>query len=321
MKKITTEILKAVENSNNILVCGHIRPDGDCIGSALAVSALCQRLGKSAVAVCDADKPVGFSFLPDYDRFGAFDANAKYDLFIAVDTANAKRLGAYKEVLDRAENSIDIDHHPTNEKYGKINHIDPAAASTCSIVFELFEDTGLIDTDIAEMLYTGLSTDTGHFMHSNTDAIVFETAAKLCGYNLDIAAINHRLYCQKSINRVKLAARAMGGIKLYGGGKVALMTITADDMGECGCTSEDTEGLIDYASEIAGTEISVSMCEQPGGLYRVSFRSVSADVSKVAAVFGGGGHKLAAGCIVSGGNRHDVAARITDAALAALGIK
>lgn len=314
--KITAEIIDAILRSNNVLVCGHIRPDGDCVGSALAMRHICEKLGKNADAVCDAEKPNSFSFLPDYDRFCAsrFD---KYDLFIAVDCAVDKRLGAYVKQMTDAETVIDIDHHPTNEGYGDINYINEHASSTCEIIYSLFCDTDLLDAESATMLYTGLSTDTGHFMHSNTTDSVFKTAFGLCRLGVNVGDVNHALYCNNSFARMKLTARAISSIELYSDGKIALMTIMRSDLDECGCKSEDTEGLIDNAKSIAGVGIAICICEQPNGLYRVSLRSVSADVSQVAGVFGGGGHKLASGCIING-TRDEVTKKITQAAARAL---
>ncbi len=316
MNQAATKILNAIKKSRNVLVCGHIRPDGDCISSALTMRRICEKLGKTADAVCDCDKTGMFEFLPDIDKFCQRRCD-KYDLFIAVDCADAKRLGEYYGCLDKAETVIDIDHHPTNVGYGDINCIDPAASSVCALLFDLFEDSGLIDPQIAEMLYTGLSTDTGHFMHANTDAKVFMTAMKLCGYGIDVGRINHDIYCNKSYNKIKLTAVALDGIRLYADGQIALLTVMLDDLEKCGCKTADTEGLIDHASSIAGVKISISICEQPGNLFRVSFRSVSADVAAVASTFGGGGHKLASGCIING-NRYDVAEKVIKAAAAAL---
>ncbi len=316
MTKTATDIINAIKNSETVLVCGHIRPDGDCIGSALAVRRLCEKLGKRADAVCDSEKPLSFSFLPDYELF----CNRRYDnydLFITVDCADEKRLGVYRNYLTTAKTTVDIDHHPTNPCYGNINCIDPGAASVCALLFELFGDSGLIDRNTATLLYVGLSTDTGHFMHSNTDAKVFRTAAALSEYGVDIGKVNHDIYCNKSFNKIKLSARVMDGIRLYCDGKIALMVITLDDLEKCGCRTEDTEGLIDYASSISGVAISIAMCEQPGSVFRVSLRSVYADVAAVASTFGGGGHKLAAGCIISG-NRYDVEEKIVKASAAAL---
>lgn len=318
-KATTNDIISAVSASTNVLVCGHIRPDGDCIGSALAMRRLCEKMGKTAVAVCDCDKPSGFGFLPEYDGFCVL-KELEYDLFIAVDCATESRLGKYSEYLARAKNSVCIDHHPTNFGYGKINRIDPSSASTCSILLDLFGDTGLIDADVATMLYTGVSTDTGHFMHANTTAKVFTDAAQLCSYGIDVGTINHEIYCNKSLKRLKLTSRALAGIRLFGEDKIALMKIMLSDLDECGCTSEDTEGLIDFAKSVSGVEIAISICEQPGGLFRVSLRSVSANVAAVAEKFGGGGHKLASGCIVKG-SEFDVADKIVSAAARELGVK
>ncbi len=311
--KITNEILDAINRADTVLVCGHIRPDGDCIGSALAMRRICEKLGKKADAVCDAeDKPEQYAFLPDYDKF-CVSRFEKYDLFIAVDCATEKRLGAYRSKLLKAKNSIYIDHHPSAERYANINYIDPSASSTCAIIYEIFDAAGLIDKETATMLYTGLSTDTGHFMHSNTDAKVFGIAQGLCKYGIDVGDINHSVYCNRSPQKIKLMSRVLDGIRFYEDGKISVMTITLDDLSASGCGADDTEGLIDFAKSVSGVEIAVSVCEQPNATFRVSYRSVRADVSKAAAVFGGGGHKLAAGCIISG-NRYDVIEKVISAA-------
>lgn len=317
MKSVTTEILNAIKAADTVLVVGHIRPDGDCVGAALAVRHICEKLGKTADAVCDADKPSAYAFLPEYEYFCA-PRYKKYDLFIAVDCATESRLGEYRAQLQSAKNSICIDHHPTNVGYCKYNYIVPEACSTCFILFDLFKDAeGLIDKDCASMLYTGLSTDTGHFMHSNTTAEVFSTAAALTEYGIDVVKLNNDLYCSNSFNKIKLTARALGGIILYESGKIALMNISLKDLQDSGCTSEDTEGLINNAKGIAGVKVAISMCEQPGNVFRVSFRSVSADVAAAAAKFGGGGHRLAAGCIITG-NRYDVMEKVVAAATEAI---
>lgn len=314
--KITNEILDAINGAETVLVCGHIRPDGDCVGAALAMRHFCEKLGKKADAVVDGDKPAAYAFLPEYDAFCAPRLD-KYDLFIAVDCAGDKRLGVYRDMLLSAKNSINIDHHSTNNLYGKINYIDGNACSTCALLFDIFKDTGLIDSAAARMLYTGLSTDTGHFMHANTTPEVFERAAAISRLGVDIGKINHDLYCNRKLSTLKLMARALGTISLHNNGTVAIMTITQADLDECGCKSEDTEGLIDYAKSISGVEIAISMCEQPGSLYRVSWRSVSADVAACAEKYGGGGHKLAAGCIVTG-NRYDIMEKLIATASGAL---
>ncbi len=316
MTEMTSEIINAIKGGSTVLVCGHIRPDGDCIGSCLAVRRICEKLGKRADAVCDDEFPSYLNFLPDFELLGKTRFEY-YDLFIAVDCANDKRLGKYKQNLLDAGNSIVIDHHPTNDGYGKINCIRPEACSTCQIIHELFKNENLIDKDIASMLYTGVSTDTGHFMHANTNANVFSTAVELCGYGLDVGALNHDIYCNKTPERIKLTSLALNGITLHRDGKIAVMSVSLKDLKTSGCKADDTEGLIDFAKGIAGVRIAVAMCEQQGGMYRISLRSVTENVAAVAEKFGGGGHRLAAGCIVSGTLR-DVKKKIIDAAAEAL---
>lgn len=316
MKAMTTEILNAIKAAETVLVVGHIRPDGDCVGSVLAMRRICEKLGKIADGVCDSDKPAAYAFLPDYEHFCA-PRYKKYDLFISVDCATESRLGEYRAMLSTSKNSINIDHHASNPGYCKINYIVGEACSTCFVLFDLFKEVGVIDSECAAMLYTGLSTDTGHFMHSNTTAEVFRTAAELCAYGIDVAGLNRSLYCNNPFSKVKLTARALGGIILHEGGKIALMHISLKDLQECGCTSEDTEGLINNASGISGVKIAISMCEQPGSVFRISLRSAGPDVAQAAATFGGGGHKLAAGCIITG-DRYDVMEKIVAAAKTAL---
>lgn len=299
MTETTSKLLDIIESGKNILVCGHMRPDGDCIGAALAMRRICEKLGKFADAACDADKPEAFSFLPDYGRF-CRTGKKRYDVFISVDCANEKRLGAYASAIDGAAHVVDIDHHPFNPEFGDINVVDESASSTCLIVYELFKDTELIDRETAEMLYTGISTDTGHFMHSNTDARTFSAAVGLTALGIDIGRINHDLYCSKPRRKIMLTARALDGMEFYAGGAIAVIELSLGDLRACGCTSEDTEGLIDHAKSVSGVRIAVSLCEQEGGTVRVSLRSTGADVSEVAGRFGGGGHKLASGCMISG---------------------
>lgn len=311
-----TEIINAIKAASTVMVCGHIRPDGDCIGSAMAMRRICEKLGKKADAVCDAEKPSAFAFLPEYSEFCAprFD---NYDLFIAVDCATEKRLGVYGQYLRNAKKSVHIDHHPVEQMFADVNCVRVEASSVCEVVYSLFAESGLLDAQSATMLYTGLSTDTGHFMHSNTTPEVFKIASELTAYGVDIGAVNRGIYKTKSFNRIRLTARALDGIELFENGKIAFMTIMRSDMTECGCGMDDTEGLIDYASSIAGVEISICVCEQEGGTFRTSLRSVAADVSKVASLFGGGGHKLASGCILGGG-REQVKDRLVAAARDAL---
>lgn len=309
------QIISAIKNAETVLVCGHIRPDGDCIGSVLAMRKLCVKLGAKCDGVCDCDKPAHYAFLPDYEKYCVTTCK-NYDLFIALDSGDEKRLGKYAKYLSSCKNSINIDHHPSNDRYAKYNLVDETASSVCQILYELFCDSGLIDLDTAQLLYVGLSTDTGNFMHSNTNAKVFSVAAALCAFGIDVATINHNLYRNNTMNKTLLTAKAIENIKLFCDGKIALMTIMRDDLKKCGCDDTDTEGLIDYASSITGVRISICMCEQDG-LFRVSFRSTGADVSAVAALFGGGGHKVASGCVITG-DAEDVGRKVVNAAAKAL---
>lgn len=294
-----TTITEQIRASEKVLIIGHQRPDGDCIGAGLALRHVCAKYGKQVDFVFDSPTPEHFSFIRDYDKLNAT-PSGNYDLVICVDCADKFRAGRYIGYLNSAKVSYNIDHHKTNDRYAQHNTVVPAACSTCEILYDMLAPLGEIDDDVAYFLMVGLSTDTGHFMHSNTNARSFEVAASLAKYAVDTHEIATDLYKNASYNKVKLIARAIESMRFFNERKICVMTVTSKDLEDCGCVMADTEGLIDYGMMISDVSVAVCISEQKSLLYKVSFRSKSIDVAVAAAVFGGGGHKLAAGCNVSG---------------------
>ncbi len=298
-KTITgTEIKAAAETAETALIIGHMRPDGDCLGAGFALKRFLEHFSVAVDFVCDSEKPMHYSFFSEFDSLNDKKQSA-YDVVFCIDCGDEKRLGRYIGEIKKCE-SFNIDHHITNIGYADNNYVVAEASSTCELIFDLLDSIGAIDDYIAFCLFVGLSTDTGHFMHSNTTSKVMYTAAKLLEYNINANAIASILYRNNSINKTMLIERAIRSMKFFHNDEICVMSVMLDDLKETGCVLADTEGLTDYGMNIGKVSVVVCITEQNRPQYKVSFRSKSADVSAAAAVFGGGGHKKAAGCIVSG---------------------
>ena len=289
----------ASKNPRSVLVIGHQRPDGDCIGAGLALKHICEKHGVACDFVFDSPVPAHFSFMPQFDTLNV-QKNKNYDTVICVDCADHLRTGRYIGYVNGAEISVNIDHHQTNNRFAKQNFVVPEASSTCEVLFDLLEPRGEIDDTVAYCLFVGLSTDTGHFMHGNTTAKVFRTAARLAEYRIDTHEIASYIYKNTTVEKTRLIARAIQSMRFFADGKICVISVHASDLAACGCVLADTEGLIDYGMMIGTVEVAVCISEQKSELYKVSYRSKGADVAAAAGVFGGGGHKLAAGCTVCG---------------------
>lgn len=291
--------IDAIKKANDILIVCHIRPDGDCLGSGFALTRIAERMGKRVDFVCDSPFPPAYSFIKDRDKFNDIKCE-RYDLAIAVDCADSARMGAFGELFRKCSETINIDHHKTNDGFGKSNFVVPDLSSTCELLYSLIKDYGVIGADEATDLYLGLSTDTGNFMHSNTTPDTLRTASELLALGADLGAIVNGFYRNNTKNKLALVARAVGSMRYFDDDKVVVMTVTQRDLKETGCVLSDTEGLIDYGMSVGSVKVAVCMTEQRERSYKVSLRSKGADVSLVAGAFGGGGHKQASGCVANG---------------------
>lgn len=292
------EPIDSIRNANNILIVGHMRPDGDCLGAGLALYRLAANEGKSADVVYDSDLPSHYSFLPDYNIINKA-KKGNYDLLLVVDCGDSLRMGRYSKLLGTTK-SIQFDHHITNDGFADINFVYPEKSSTCEILSDILLPARKVDGAIASYLYVGLSTDTGHFMHNNVTQNVFEAAAKLLECGANCYDINISLYRSKTINKTMLCGRAIESMKFFCDDSVCVISITPDDLAQTGCTIAETEGLIDIAMDIGSVTVAVCMTEQTEQKYKISFRSKGFNVAACAAQFGGGGHIQAAGCVAIG---------------------
>lgn len=294
MKSITDELLR----SDDLLLIAHVSPDGDTLGSTAALYAALKKCGKKVVAACDGAVPEKLRFLNEGITFlgSAEVEDRQYGCVVSVDVADAPRLGKLQSIYEKNDNTIDIDHHPTNTRFGKLCYVD-GKSSTGEIILDLIEEMGVeVDEFMANALYAAISTDTGNFIYSSVSYETLSAAAKLRAKGADIPMLCSMIYAERSLGATKIIGRGIDRIRLYADGKVAALYITREDLAECDALKEDTECLINYAREIKGVEVAIFVNEQSGGKAKVSLRSNEyVDVSKFAQSFGGGGHIHAAG--------------------------
>ena len=298
------EIGRALREHQRFAVLSHVRPDGDALGSQLALALSLQELGKT-VRVWNEDGMLEkYSFLPHAQLLTKPPATKEdVDLVVALDTAVQTRLGTALDAVGSAKMTINIDHHPSNPAYGDLVYVDPASPATGQILFELIADQKLpLTKEIAENLYVAISTDTGSFQYPNTTARTFEIAAGLIRIGVDVGRVSQLLYENYPRRRIELLRELLGTMRFEGKGRVASFSLSLEMAKRLGVLPEDNEGLIDHLRAIHGVIVAVFFEELPDGKVRVSMRSKSekADVCAICMKFGGGGHTLAAGARVRG---------------------
>ncbi|NLI11969.1 DHH family phosphoesterase [Pelotomaculum propionicicum] len=316
------DIALAIDRADSVLICGHVLPDGDSLGSMLALGLALEKLGKK-VTMGGADRvPAIYGFLPGVDRYveGAPPAG-EYDTFIVLDCSVPERLGkGYQEMLSSGVVVINLDHHAGSKSFGTYRYIDPAAAAVGEIIFDLFN---LMKVDIslesAICLYTAIVTDTGSFQYENMQPDTHRRVAELLELGVPAAQINQELYEEKPKAVLDLLGLALGTLSLSPCGRVCWMTVTRKLLNISGAEDEHTEGLVNYARSIRGVQVGILFRETEGGDFKISFRSKgTVDVNRLSAMFGGGGHPRASGCVMSG-NLADIQEKIVSAAVLAAG--
>lgn len=298
-RKVTTEqTAELLKNSGSIALFAHTRPDGDTVGSCVALSFILRKMGKTADVFCD-EKPDG-AFC-EFDEMqsvkNAF--SGKYDLLVAVDCGDVFRLGSFAGVFQKHPKTLVIDHHD-GQPYADFNCVR-SYSSTAEIVFEIVQKLGVKpDESTATMLYMGLCTDTGNFFNDNTNAHSFAVASKLTELGADIQKVNRLFFKQTSFNQNKLLAKSLGSMRSYFDGKLCVIFAMKSDISALGLPFSATESLVSYAANVNTAVVGVSLAEHAENVFKVSFRGNDFDVRSIAEEFGGGGHLRAAGCMISG---------------------
>ena len=298
------QIGQALREGVRFAVLGHVRPDGDALGSQLALGLSLKQLGKDVRIWNEEGMLEKYSFLPNANLLTKPPAEPEdVDVAIALDTAIQNRLGNSLAAVRSAKVWINIDHHPSNPGYGDLVYIDPNSPATGQILFELIKSEKLpIDAAIAENLYVAISTDTGSFQYPNTTARTFEIAAELVRAGVEVGRVSQLTYENYPRRRVELLRDLLGTMRFDANDRVASFSLSLATAKKLGVLPEDNEGLIDHLRAIRGVIVAVFFEELADGKVRVSMRSKSekVNVCAICQKFGGGGHVLAAGARVRG---------------------
>ena len=288
----TGELLKAAKK---LVIVSHVSPDGDTLGSSLALMHALRMLGKDVIMNVDDDISTVYSFLPGIDEYRRFatEEHVDADLLVIIDASSADRAGNAMEVV-KSPAVLNIDHHKTNTRFADYLYLDSDAAATAEIIFSLLLEMGIkLTRDIATCIYEGIYTDTGSFKYSNTTSNTLKTAADLLNYGVNPSLISDNMEL-KSRSQVEMLRKVLETLTFLKDGKIAYIEIPLELYDH----NVETDAFISYPRYVEGVEIALLFKQVEENLTRVSFRSKDIDVAKIALSFGGGGHKKAAGCSV-----------------------
>lgn len=299
-------IVQSIKNAGRILVASHKDPDGDAVGSLLALGLAIMRLGKRTCLYNESVIPAVYQFLPGVDRIQRhIDGPEAYDAAVILDCGDLSRVGECWPTVNRVPVIINIDHHISNTGFGHFQLIDGQACATAEIVARLIRGLEIsLDRDMATCIYTGILTDTGSFRFSNTNTAAFAISCEMTELGVDPYGVAQRVFGSYSLGRIKLLNLALNSIEISRNGRLSLMTITRQMLAETQTQQEDVDGLINYARRIEAVRVAALIQEQANGCttpdgrtrFHVSLRSDgTVDVAALAGTFGGGGHHSAAG--------------------------
>ena len=301
-----TKLETMIDQAGKIVILGHVNPDGDCVGSCLAVYNYIKEWDSTkAVTVRLERAPSKFSYLSGFDAIETEAGEETYDLCICLDSSDEERVGDFKSCFDRSAKTICIDHHITNRGYAQENVIDGHASSACEVVYGQLDESR-ISKHVAECIYTGIIHDTGVFKYSNTSRKTMEIAGKMMEKGIDFGTIIDGSFYKKTYMQSQILGRALLESITFLDGRCIFSVVRKKDMDFYGVDKSDLDGIVDQLRVIDGIECAIFLYETGIHQFKVSLRSNSiVDVSRIAAYFGGGGHVRAAGCTMSG-SVHDV---------------
>lgn len=295
MYKDVLRIKSFIEAGDRFSLICHVSPDGDTLGSALALQRFMHMLGKKCEVVCEDEVLALYRFMQGAENIKKPEEAVGYPCVISVDCADAERMGKAKAIFDKAEHTANIDHHGTNICYAEDNYVNHTAACG-ELIYELIRSFDLTpDRGMAECLYTALMTDTGSFAYSNVTPDTMRIAGELIGCGANNAEINMHIYRNVPLSKAKMHAYAMTNAKLYEENRVAIAHLTTAEIESFGATESQCDGIVENLRDISTVEISIFI-KQSGADAKVSLRAKRcANVSRIASKKQGGGHERAAG--------------------------
>ena len=304
------QLAEFIKNGNNFAVISHVSPDGDTMGSAAALLYALKKLGKNGQWFCEGNVPNDYLKIPEIKSLVEYDKIKKFDSVIAVDISSEDRMGSCLELFKRIDRKAQIDHHITNTLYADINVVKDRNACAF-LILELLKELNVeLDYSMARALFVSICTDTGRLSHAGVTAQDVLDTAELYKLNINHNEIIATLFQTSSLKKVKLKGRASGHL-IFDNGVTYTYLDTVDYL-DFSADNSDSEGVIEMCRSVENTRIAFFIRQVPEG-YKVSMRCMPEyDVSAICASFGGGGHKLAAGCTING-NREEVISTLLNA--------
>lgn len=299
-------LIREINEADSIVILGHVRPDGDCIGAATAMYQYIKNIDSNKEVEIILDDFINrYSSISVMNKIKSKSKKASYDLAICVDVANKERIGNYIRYYDSAKKHIAIDHHKTNDNFAEIMYINPMASSTCEFLYSLF-DKKYIDKGVAESLFTGLITDTGVFRYSCTNKESFDMASDLYKFGIDMPKIIEEGFYTKSYKLNRFIATCVLNSKTLHNDRTIYTVVTKDMMKEYEISNTEFDGIVEALRNTEGVEVAIFIYEKEHNLYKVSVRSKEyVDVSEICQEFNGGGHSKASGCMLRGEFNHE----------------
>lgn len=297
-KNLLKQAALSIKNKDRFLITTHVNPDGDGIGSALALGEILQLMGKEVVYYCESPIPDQYLFLPGVDQFKKeLVGSERFNVVIVVDCGDLGRVGDASEKIEPAETVINIDHHVTNRIKGESRLVDPTACASAEIVYLLIKELDRpITLSVALNLYTAILTDTGSFRFSNTNGAAFRICEEMVKLGVVPHVVAQQVYGTYSVGRLRLLNEVLNSLEVSSNRIFAMVTVTLAMMAKTGTGPEDINGFVDYPRFIKGTEFSALIQEIAENRLHVSLRSKGkVDVAEIAKRFGGGGHYNASG--------------------------
>ncbi len=314
------DVLTMMREANDILLCTHLMPDGDALGSMLALNDLCRQLGKNAVMACHHLVPAYLRFLPGSSdiRLPGDMPQTVFDLAVSIDASDIERLGDSAALFLKAGRTLQMDHHQTNTMFAQHNMVLDELPASGSLVFRFFTEARLaISREVAVYLYTAIGTDTGNFCFSSITDETFEQIAQLMRSGLPLQETARALHLMQEKEQVLLLGRALYSLRFFEAGRLSGMQLSKQDFLDCRAGGEHSDRIVNHGLYIPGVQMCYLASEQDDGI-KFSFRSIAPyEVSGIAFAFGGGGHAQAAGCTIPG-PMEDAVSRVRNALLESL---
>jgi bifunctional oligoribonuclease and PAP phosphatase NrnA len=298
---VIEEIARILKERDSFLITTHVDPDGDGLGSQCALFLALRKMGKRVEAVNVSPLPHRYRFLSYASSCRISSEFPKHDVCVTLDAGDLQRV---REGVRRSEFGllVNIDHHATNTLFGDVNWVDPSACATGEMVYRLMKALPVaLDRDILDGVYTSLVADTGRFQYSNTTAGVLRLAAEMVEAGADLKGVSQHLFASESEAALRVLRTGLNNLKLHAGGRIGSMTLSRKELESSGATEDDTENLINFVRKVDTVVLSFFLKERADGRLKLSLRSKNGvDVSKIAYIFGGGGHPYAAGAVLKG---------------------